>query len=136
MNKVLTNIFKNFIPNKLVTFDDKDPSWRTDYVRNKIRWKNEIYSSFVKSGRTRNDNWSDNVNKRKNDYNEHLGCKFNDSNTNAKIYWSIRKTFYIGKKRPIIPPLLVNDNVVSDFKANANLFNKLFCLIMYTLRKQ
>ena len=26
-NKTIVNIFSNFIPNKLVTFDDKDPPW-------------------------------------------------------------------------------------------------------------
>ena len=37
-NKTIINIFSNFIPNKLVTFDDKDPPWMTK----KIKTKNKV----------------------------------------------------------------------------------------------
>ena len=40
--------------------------------------------------------------------------------TNAKTYWSLLKTFYNGKKVPIIPPLLINNEIISDFEAKAN----------------
>ena len=32
-------IFSNFIPNKLVTFNDKGPPWMTTNLRDKINWK-------------------------------------------------------------------------------------------------
>ena len=32
--------------------------------------------------------------------------------TTTKTYWSILKTFYNGKKVPIIPPLLINDKLI------------------------
>ena len=35
-NKAI-NIFSNFIPNKLVTFDDKDPPWMTEKLKEKIK---------------------------------------------------------------------------------------------------
>ena len=47
----------------------------------------------------------------------------NDPKTNAKTYWSILKTFYNGKKVLIIPPLLINNKLISDFKLKANYFN-------------
>ena len=31
--------WSNFIPDRLVTFNDKDPPWRNDFIRNKIKWK-------------------------------------------------------------------------------------------------
>ena len=37
--------------------------------------------------------------------------------TNAKTYWSLLKTFYNGKKVPIIPPLLIDNKIISDFEA-------------------
>ena len=43
LNSTLMNIFSNFILNKLVTFNDKDPPWMTTNLRNKINWKNGIY---------------------------------------------------------------------------------------------
>ena len=32
----LINIISNFIPNKLVTFNDKDPPWMTEKLKEKI----------------------------------------------------------------------------------------------------
>ena len=46
------NIFSNFIPNKLVTFNDKDPPWVTPYLGNKINWKNGIYKDYIKNHKT------------------------------------------------------------------------------------
>ena len=36
-NETLMNIFLNFTPNKLVTFDDRDPFWINDFVKSKIK---------------------------------------------------------------------------------------------------
>ena len=44
----------------------------------------------------------------------------------AKTYWSILKTFYNEKKIPLIPPLLVDNNFVTDIQTKANIFNKFF----------
>ena len=44
--------FSNFIPNKLVTFNGKDPPWMTSNLRDKIHWKNSIYKNYLKNGKT------------------------------------------------------------------------------------
>ena len=36
-NVIHMNIFSNFTPNKLVTFDDRDPPWMNDFVKSKIK---------------------------------------------------------------------------------------------------
>ena len=59
-------------------------------------------------------------------YYENLGKKLNNLLVQAKTYWSILKTFYNGKKIPLIPPLLVNDKFVTDMKTKADIFNKFF----------
>ena len=46
--------------------------------------------------------------------------------TATKTYWSILKTFYNHKKVPIVPPLLINDKLISDFEVKINRFNDLF----------
>ena len=46
LNRILTNIFSNFIPNELVTFYDKDSPWMTPNLRNKVSWKNGILRSI------------------------------------------------------------------------------------------
>ena len=64
--------------------------------------------------------------KRKEDYHNFLASKLNNPKTSAKAYWSILKSFYNGKKIPVIPPLLINNEIISDFKMKANHFNSFF----------
>ena len=40
------NVFSNFIPNKLVTFNDKDPPWMSEYLK-KIKWHDKIYAEYL-----------------------------------------------------------------------------------------
>ena len=49
------NIFSNFTPNKLVTFDDRDPPWMNDFVKSKIKWKNQLCKIYTKNGYKCND---------------------------------------------------------------------------------
>ena len=68
-----------------MTFNDKDPPWMNDFVRNKIKWKNKIHSSFVyKILQEAIDLVSGIINKRENNYNGFLIAKLNNSKTNAK----------------------------------------------------
>ena len=46
--------------------------------------------------------------------------------TASKTYWSILKKFLSKTKTSNIPPLIVNDFVVSDFTTKANQFNNFF----------
>ena len=41
-----------------------------------------------------------------------------------KTYWSILKTFYNTKRVPIIPPILVENKLETDFLNKANYFDK------------
>ena len=59
-------------------------------------------------------------------YHERLAIKLNDPKTAPKTYWSIVKTFANGSKIPLIPPLLVNNEFVTDILEKANLFNDFF----------
>ena len=131
-NEILTNIFSNFTSNKLVTFDDTDPPWMNDFVESKIEWNNQLYKIYTKNG-YKYDNYLQlkettvlvsQVNaKRKEYYHNFIASKFNNPKNSAKAYWSIFKPFYNGKKIPLIPPLLINNELISDFKTKANHFN-------------
>ena len=46
--------------------------------------------------------------------------------TASKTHWPVLKTFVNGTKVPVIPPLLENNKLVTDFKLKTNLFNGLF----------
>ena len=55
-----------------------------------------------------------------------MSAKIDNYNTVPKRYWSVIKKFLSNKKTPIISPVLVNDELVSDLKQKANLFNNYF----------
>ena len=72
------------------------------------------------------------ISRRKDEYQNYIASRLNDPKTNAKTYWFIFKTFYNGKKVPIIPPLLINNKLISDFEVKTNYFNDSFCIPVYT----
>ena len=110
-NETLMNIFSNFIPNKYITFDDRDPPWMNDFVKSKIKFKNQLYNTYIKNSYKDNDynmlheainEVSKIISKRKEEYHYHLASKLNNPSTSAKTYWSILKTFYNSKKVSLI----------------------------------
>ena len=42
LNDIVINVFSNFVPNKIVTFDDRDPPWTTEYIKTKIQQRDNI----------------------------------------------------------------------------------------------
>ena len=135
LNRPLMDIFSNFIPNKLVTFNDKDPPWMTPNLRNKINWKNDIYKDYIKNGKTNYhylqlqnaiSEVSVAISRGKDDYHSRLAQKLSDLSASSKTYCSISKRFFNRKKVPIIPPLLINNKLESYFRIKANYFNSFF----------
>ena len=59
----------------------------------------------------------------KKNYFDNLDEKLCDPKLNRKAYWSILKSFADWKKVPITPPLLINDDFVTNFNEKANWFN-------------
>ena len=89
-NQTLMNIFSNYIPNKFITIDDKDPH---EYIQRKIMDKKVACNSFG----TNNNNYdaylklqtistelSEIILKRKDDYHCQLSGKLSDLKTSAK----------------------------------------------------
>ena len=54
--------------------------------------------------------------KKKKEYDNYLFKKLSDHSTSRKVWWSILKTFYNGIKIPFIPPIFMNNKVVSTFR--------------------
>ena len=59
-------------------------------------------------------------------YYERLANKLSYPKTAPNTYWKILKTFLNGTKIPLMVPLLVGNQLVSDFLVKANLFNDYF----------
>ena len=134
-NSTLMNIFSNFIPNKIVTFNDQDPPWFGEKIKYKIELKNRVYKEYIKNGRPEDlyyllqnltSEISSYISKCKNDYFTRLGKKLGDPSRSIKTYWATLRTLWNGKKVPNIPPLLVSNELITEFEVKANIFNKYF----------
>ena len=109
-----------------------------------MRRKNRLYKRYVSGGRKEIDLIQVNeitaiiselTATSKNAYFHNLGEKLNNPKTSPKSYWSILKRFLNKIKIPAIPPLLVNNNFITNFVEKANAFNSYFadqCNILIT----
>ena len=50
-----TGIFSEFIPNKTITCDNRDPHWMTPSLKSAIKCKHRVYNKYIKRGRKPND---------------------------------------------------------------------------------
>ena len=123
------------IPNKVITINERDPSWLTKSIKNKIQSKHRAYHKFLLPGsrpeekvhinRLRNETNRLIVNA-KDDYFYNLGQKLTDPSLGLKSYWTVRNKILNKKRYANIPPLLINDIFVSNFQTKADLFNDFF----------
>ena len=106
-----------------------------EIIKSKMKAKNKLCKQYIKNGRFESDfvfveslvnEINELISNTKNLYYVNLAKKLNNPLLQAKTYWSIIKTFYNDKKIPLIPPLLIDDKIVTDIQAKANIFNKFF----------
>ena len=135
LNETILNVFRNYVPNKYITIDDRDPVWMNELIKSKIEKKNMLYKQYIQNGRFESDfdlvknlitEVNELVSSAKTLYYENLAKKLNNPLLQPKTYWSILKTFYNDKKIPLIPPLLIKDKFVTDIKTKADIFNNFF----------
>ena len=134
-NKTILNIFHNYIPNKTILCNDKDPPWFNNEIRKILTKKNEIFKQYIANGKSQTDyerlqlisnSVKETLRSSKEKFYYKLSTKLANPSVSSKNFWSILKNFVNGKKIPIIQPLLVNDKFVTNFFKNANLFNEIF----------
>ena len=132
-NKTLLNIFYPIL--FLIKFlcEDRNLSWMNGKIKNLIKRKNWLFQCQKKFGdlnyaslNSITQNISNAVNSSKLKYHEGLALDLNDPKAAPKTYWKILKTFFNETKNPFIPPLLVGNQLVTDFLINLNLFNDYF----------
>ena len=131
--QVILNVFRNYVPNKYITVEDKDPVWMNEIIKSKQKAKNKLYKQYIKNGRFESDfvfieilvnKINELISNAKNLCYVNLAKKLNSPLLQAKTYWSILKTFYNDKKNPLILPLLIDGKYVNGIQAKANIFNK------------
>ena len=123
----LMNITQNFISNKTIICDDRDPCWINKETKQLIEQKNWFNKRFIELGFL--------IEKSRNNYDSKLSQKLSNKATSSKAYWSILKTFLNDKKIPCIPPVFHNNKFVIDFKEKAELFNTFFAEQCSLLKK-
>ena len=124
---------RNYVPNKYITIDDKDPVWMNETIKSKIKPKNALYKKYIQNDRFESDfiylenliiELNELIFSAKALHYENLAKKLNNRLLQAKTYWSILKICYNDKNIPLFPPLLVDDKHVTDIKTKANIFNE------------
>ena len=111
------DIFSQYIPNEIVTCDDRDPPWMTATLKSAIKRKHRVYNKYVKRGR-KPDDWeyvrkvrnetSSLITRAKDEYFSNLGKKLSDPTNEIKSYWATLNKIINNKKFSNIPPLLEN----------------------------
>ena len=128
-------IFSEFIPNKTITCDNRDPPWMTPSLKSAIKRKHRVYNKYVRRGR-KPDDWeyvrtvrnqtSSKITQAKDEYFSSLGKKLSDPTHGIKSYWTTLNEIINKKKFSNIPPLLENGVFVTNFQTKASIFNNHF----------
>ena len=134
LNETLLNIFRNYIPNKKIKCDYREPPWMTDKIKTLLKYRNKLTKMFYKNGQKTEDHEKvlqisaecTNVILEAKKYILKMSKKLEDPKSAPKTYWTILNRLIYNKKIPTIPPLFVNGNFVSDFSVKANLFNEFY----------
>ena len=88
----------NFVPNKLKTVDDRDPSWVTENIKKLSKDKSKLYKLYIKNGRkigvyekllNMTNSITTEISNSKKSYFDNLGEKLSDPKLNRKAYWGI-----------------------------------------------
>ena len=135
LNGTNLDVLRNYVRNKYITIDDNDPVCMNEIIKSKIKTKILLFKQYIQNGRFEGDfvflvtlktTINELISSTENLYYENLAKNLNNPLLQAKTYCSILKTFYNEKKIPIIPPLLIDNNFVTDIQTKANIFNKFF----------
>ena len=134
-NECLLKVFHNFIPNKKIKFNYKDPPWVTEIVKSKLRERSNLVKQYYKNGKkntdlekilTKSNECTEIILAAKEKYINELSKKLSNPKTAPKTYSKILNRILSNKKIPSIPPLLVNGEMIPNFSKEAKLFNKIF----------
>ena len=94
--ETILNVFRNYVPNKYITVDDKDPVWMNETIKSKIKTKNKLYKQDIENGRFESDFVF--IETLKDLYYKNLAKRLNNPLLQGKTYWPILKPFYNDKK--------------------------------------
>ena len=95
------------------------------------------FSKYQSQGRMDEDlhiltSLTDKINNKIEIYFLNLSNQLNGRCLNPKKCWILLRSFYNGRKVPLIPPILKGNEYLSDFKEKANYFNDFWACTMFS----
>ena len=51
----ILNVFRNYVPNKYITIDDRGPVWMNENTKTEIKEKNTFHQKYIENGRFESD---------------------------------------------------------------------------------
>lgn len=122
------------IPSKEVTVRSRDKPWMHNKLRSLIRKRKRFHKRAKKSNspihwaqfRKLRNKCNNLVRQARENYFNKLKAQLNSGNIDDKNWWQVSKSFLFMNKPLTIPPLLVNDSVITDDQAKAEVFNDYF----------
>ena len=129
------NIFKNFIPRKTTTSNDKDPPWMNKQIKTLTAEKKALYERLKR--RMLNSKLfgkfdalkaklQNSINYFEFEYHSKISKKLSNPSTSPKCYWTLLKTLLNGRKTPCIPPLFHDNKFITDFEKKSKVLNSFF----------
>ena len=55
LNETILNVVRNYVLNKYITIDDKDPVWMNETIKSKMEKRNKLYQQYIQNGRFASD---------------------------------------------------------------------------------
>ena len=134
INDTILSIASTCIPNRNVTIRFHEPSWITSQIKQMIRKRKRAYRRA--KSRNNDTDWSKFrkirnevtklIKETKLSYQNRQIQKLKLNSKCTKQWWSCLKSFIKPSTSTGIPPLLDNDNIISDNTLKANLLNDFF----------
>ena len=109
LTQTILNIMSNFIPNEIITIDDRDPPWINKKIKYLIKNKTEYFKNFfnpnnaasIRHFQQMQESLQRNIEISKERYYSKLSAKLTNNKINPKCYWTILKTFLNNKKNSL-----------------------------------
>ena len=125
-NDTITNIMSNFLPNKIISCENRDSPWMNCHIKYLILYKTNFYTTFIHGKNSMFHYLTFNNLQNYLDQLKKVPKKLSDPSNSSKFYWSLLKTLLNGKNIPCIPPIFHNNKYIVDFKEKSEIFNTFF----------
>ena len=135
LNATLLNIFRNYIPSKIVKRSYRDPPWLKTLIKSKLRERSKITKEFYRKVQDPtvfaelnkiSSECSNLIINAKMGYIQQKSNALNDKNTDPKVYCTILNNILHNIKISSIPSILAYGKTITNIAEKTNSFNNFF----------